>query len=77
MAPELPQVIATEVSLSYCAGTYDWLRDSTIELKDNTVIVVLGASGDLAKKKTVRPPSNLLPANPANFWSSSPLCLAL
>jgi hypothetical protein len=24
-----------------------------IELKDNTVIVVLGASGDLAKKKTV------------------------
>jgi glucose-6-phosphate 1-dehydrogenase len=23
-----------------------------IELKDNTVIVVLGASGDLAKKKT-------------------------
>lgn len=27
---------------------------STIELKDNTVIVVLGASGDLAKKKTVR-----------------------
>jgi hypothetical protein len=27
--------------------------NSTIELKDNTVIVVLGASGDLAKKKTV------------------------
>ncbi len=27
---------------------------SAIELKDNTVIVVLGASGDLAKKKTVR-----------------------
>lgn len=26
---------------------------STIELKDDTVIVVLGASGDLAKKKTV------------------------
>lgn len=26
---------------------------SSIELKDNTVIVVLGASGDLAKKKTV------------------------
>ena len=24
----------------------------TIELKENTVIVVLGASGDLAKKKT-------------------------
>lgn len=27
---------------------------STAELKDNTIIVVLGASGDLAKKKTVR-----------------------
>ena len=26
---------------------------STIELKENTVVVVLGASGDLAKKKTV------------------------
>lgn len=26
---------------------------SSIELKDDTVIVVLGASGDLAKKKTV------------------------
>jgi hypothetical protein len=26
---------------------------STMELKDNTIIVVLGASGDLAKKKTV------------------------
>lgn len=26
---------------------------SNIELKDNTIIVVLGASGDLAKKKTV------------------------
>ena len=36
----------------------NWLFDlSTIELKDNTVIVVLGASGDLAKKKTVCPPS--------------------
>jgi glucose-6-phosphate 1-dehydrogenase len=29
---------------------------STIELKDDTIIVVLGASGDLAKKKTVRVP---------------------
>jgi len=27
---------------------------STVELKDDTIIVVLGASGDLAKKKTVR-----------------------
>lgn len=26
---------------------------STMELKENTIIVVLGASGDLAKKKTV------------------------
>ena len=40
-----------------------WDR-SSVELKDNTVIVVLGASGDLAKKKTVRlmpyldPPAN-------------------
>lgn len=30
---------------------------STIELKDDTIIVVLGASGDLAKKKTVRTPA--------------------
>jgi glucose-6-phosphate 1-dehydrogenase len=29
---------------------------SSMELKDNTVIVVLGASGDLAKKKTVKLP---------------------
>lgn len=29
---------------------------STAELKDDTVIVVLGASGDLAKKKTVSTP---------------------
>lgn len=28
-------------------------RYSTVELKENTIIVVLGASGDLAKKKTV------------------------
>lgn len=27
--------------------------DSTIELKNDTIIIVLGASGDLAKKKTV------------------------
>ena len=27
--------------------------NSTIELKDNTIVVVFGASGDLAKKKTV------------------------
>lgn len=33
---------------------------STTELKDNTVIVVLGASGDLAKKKTVRTRATLL-----------------
>jgi hypothetical protein len=33
------------------------LQSSTIELKDDTVIVVLGASGDLAKKKTVCAPA--------------------
>ena len=33
-----------------------WVARSAIELKNNTVIVVLGASGDLAKKKTVCPP---------------------
>lgn len=39
------------------------LESSSLELKDNTVIVVLGASGDLAKKKTVMAmtsPVNLL-----------------
>lgn len=30
-----------------------FVPSSTVELKDDTVIVVLGASGDLAKKKTV------------------------
>ncbi len=30
------------------------LAPRTIELKDDTIIIVLGASGDLAKKKTVR-----------------------
>lgn len=34
--------------------------NSSMELKDDTVIVVLGASGDLAKKKTV-----CLPHKPA------------
>jgi hypothetical protein len=29
------------------------ITQSNMELKDNTIIVVLGASGDLAKKKTV------------------------
>lgn len=28
------------------------MPEQTIELKENTVIIVLGASGDLAKKKT-------------------------
>ena len=31
----------------------DVRNNSSVELKDNTIIVVLGASGDLAKKKTV------------------------
>jgi len=34
-----------------------------MELKENTTIVVLGASGDLAKKKTVMP-SPLFPSAP-------------
>jgi hypothetical protein len=41
---------------------------SIIELKENTVIVVLGASGDLAKKKTVRTSktsASIYIANPA------------
>lgn len=33
--------------------TYAFRLSSLIELKEDTVIVVLGASGDLAKKKTV------------------------
>jgi hypothetical protein len=35
--------------------------NSSMELKDNTVIVVLGASGDLAKKKTVSFPQRTTP----------------
>lgn len=38
----------------------------TLDLKDNTVIVVLGASGDLAKKKTV---SNIAP-HPSDYTDS-------
>lgn len=47
-----------------------------MELKDNTVIVVLGASGDLAKKKTVSAPvplSNRI-NNILTFYSFQP-CL--
>jgi hypothetical protein len=40
------------------------LPHSNVELKDNTIIVVLGASGDLAKKKTV---SKLFPNVPPNL----------
>jgi hypothetical protein len=49
---------------------------SNIELKENTIIVVLGASGDLAKKKTVRAQwplksssANLSISVPSPFWS--------
>lgn len=35
-----------------------------MELKDNTVIVVLGASGDLAKKKTVFSPTQPIGISP-------------
>lgn len=37
-----------------------------MELKDNTVVVVLGASGDLAKKKTVSPAASLCDCHNAN-----------
>ena len=43
---------------SFPGNSTRWLTmdfsSSTVELKDDTIIVVLGASGDLAKKKTVR-----------------------
>lgn len=45
-------------------------HSSTIELKDDTVIVVLGASGDLAKKKTVRV---IYPISPPAYSSVSSL----
>jgi hypothetical protein len=40
-------------TLTACGQLTDLIY-SNIELKDNTIIVVFGASGDLAKKKTVR-----------------------
>ena len=46
---------ATSIALSESAEDADISCPTrNIELKDNTIIVVLGASGDLAKKKTVR-----------------------
>lgn len=53
-----PRAVPTLHSVSILSFIMtNWLFDlSTIELKDNTVIVVLGASGDLAKKKTVCSP---------------------
>lgn len=48
-------------SLAVCAC-------SSMELKDDTVIVVLGASGDLAKKKTVSISSRLLPPVMMPVW---------
>jgi hypothetical protein len=51
---------------------------STIELKDNTIIVVLGASGDLAKKKTVSHTCLYRVAFITDTpCDSSPLCSAL
>lgn len=50
----------------------DVLR-STMELKDDTVIIVLGASGDLAKKKTVSddpPPDSCRPHRKLTSYSS-------
>jgi len=54
----------------------------SIELKDNTVIVVLGASGDLAKKKTVStwekdlnsPLLTYIFVVPSSFWSCTSTC---
>jgi glucose-6-phosphate 1-dehydrogenase len=49
-----------------------------VELKENTIIVVLGASGDLAKKKTVsfipsitipRVSANKICTVPRSFWT--------
>lgn len=39
---------------SFNTGMLSATPNRSIELKDNTIIIVLGASGDLAKKKTVR-----------------------
>jgi hypothetical protein len=39
--------------------TANTISDRNMELKDNTIIVVLGASGDLAKKKTVCKEANI------------------
>lgn len=51
---------------------------STVELKENTTIIVLGASGDLAKKKTVCTGSSLFYGLVnADVWRSSRLSLAL
>ena len=41
---------------------------SNIELKENTTVVVLGASGDLAKKKTVGSPSQQEKKNNYPLW---------
>lgn len=38
---------------AHCANIGVDVKSRTMELKENTSIVVLGASGDLAKKKTV------------------------
>ena len=42
----------THVPQSTASSTIPLMESTTEELKDNTLIVVLGASGDLAKKKT-------------------------
>jgi hypothetical protein len=45
-AVQLPHILKPNLLICFCPTR-------NVELKDNTVIVVLGASGDLAKKKTV------------------------
>jgi hypothetical protein len=58
----LPFMICNESSAAQSIA--NTVITSAIELKENTVIVVLGASGDLAKKKTF----------PALFGLVSSLC---
>lgn len=57
MACKFLMALSISSSTHYNVSRTNWCSapTRTIELKDNTVIVVLGASGDLAKKKTVGP----------------------
>jgi hypothetical protein len=52
ITPEEPQTAGSVLLPQPFSGPHANDIYSTIELKENTVIIVLGASGDLAKKKT-------------------------